>query len=131
MKAAQAECWYATALFNEAIPFLSAIKDAGYNLHIATGDYAELKANAIHQKAGRTYFEWAFDETVLGVGKGQAGYFERLLRKLKVPADQALMVGDSLVNDIGPAKEAGIATIWIREEERKAQGLHRARHYRR
>ena len=43
VKAAQEECWYATALFGETFPFLNRLKDEGFTLHVATGDYAQLK----------------------------------------------------------------------------------------
>ena len=122
VKAAQEECWRATTLFAEAVPFLNLVRDKGYRLHLATGDYAQQRAEAIERQAGRAYFEGAFDEGVLGVGKGKRDYFDRLLERLQVPAQQVVMVGDSLFNDIGPAREAGIATIWIRRgNERRSE----------
>ena len=119
IKAAQEECWYATALFQESFPFLHSLKDAGYTLHIATGDYAQQKAEAIQRQAGRVFFDRAFDESVLGVGKGKRDYFDRLLAQLGAPASDALVVGDSLANDIGPARQVGIATIWVRRKTEK------------
>lgn len=120
VKAAQEECWRATTLFDEAIPFLNHLKEAGYRLHIATGDYAQQKAEGIERYGGRKYFDWAFDESVLGVGKGKREYFDRLLERLQAPAGGVAIVGDSLVNDVGPAKEAGIATVWIRRRNEKS-----------
>ncbi|MBF8299513.1 MAG: HAD-superfamily hydrolase, subfamily variant 1, partial [Dehalococcoidia bacterium] len=119
IKAAQQECWRATAVFEDAIPFLHRMKDAGYTLHLATGDYAQQKAEAIEMQAQCKFFDRAFDESVLGVGKGKRDYFDRVLERLGVPANEALAIGDSLRNDIGPAKEAGIATIWVRRKNER------------
>ncbi len=119
IKAAQEECWDATELFEEAIPFLNRVKDAGHTLHIATGDYARQKADAIERQGGRVYFDWTFDEGVLGVGKGKRAYFDQALQKLGVAPREALVIGDSLVNDIGPATKAGISAIWVRRKEEK------------
>lgn len=123
IRAAQQECWDATALFPDAIPFLFCMKDAGYVLHIATGDYAQQKAEAIELQAGRSLFQWAFDESVLGVGKGKRDYFDRLLARLGACGVDALVFGDSLRNDIGPAREAGISTVWVRRKDEKASDI--------
>ena len=119
IKAAQEECWDATALFEETIPFLNRVKEAGHTLHIATGDYAQQKAEAIERQGERKYFARTFDEGVLGVGKGKRDYFGRALKELGIRPEQALVVGDSLANDIGPARKARIPTIWVRRKNEK------------
>lgn len=119
IRAAQQECWDATFLFADALPFLFRMKDAGYILHIATGDYAQQKAEAIELQAGRSLFAWAFDESVLGVGKGKRDYFDRLLGRLGERPENAIVFGDSLANDIGPGRQAGIAAVWVRRKNEK------------
>ena len=119
IRAAQQECWDATALFADALPFLVRMKDAGYLLHIATGDYAQQKAEAIELQAQRSLFTSAFDESVLAVGKGKRDYFDRLLGRLGICGADALVFGDSLRNDIGPAREAGIRAVWVRRKGEK------------
>ncbi|MBI3742727.1 MAG: HAD family hydrolase [Chloroflexi bacterium] len=116
IRAAQEECWYATALFPEAIPFLNRMKDAGYTLHIATGDYAKTKAEHIERQGGCVYFAATFDEETLGVGKGKRDYFDRLLDRLMAQARNVVMVGDSLKNDIGPGQQVGLSTVWVRRK---------------
>jgi putative hydrolase of the HAD superfamily len=49
-----------------------------------------------------------------GVKKPQRRLFEIVLERLGVLPGEAIMVGDSLVNDIGPAKGIGMSTIWLR-----------------
>ncbi|MEE9285575.1 MAG: HAD family hydrolase [Dehalococcoidia bacterium] len=116
IKAAQEECWDATALFDEALPFLDRMKDSGYVLHIATGDYAQRKAKAIEAQAKRSYFTHTFDEETLGVGKGGRDYFDRILHRLAVRPREVVIVGDNPKNDIGPGIEVGMATVWLRRK---------------
>ncbi|MCL0101591.1 HAD family hydrolase [Dehalococcoidia bacterium] len=119
IKAAQEECWYATALFEESIPFLKGLKTAGHTVHIATGDYAVLKAEKIEEQAGQGIFDSKFDEGIVGIGKGSSAYFARAIKQLGVEPHQAVVIGDSLVNDIIPAARVGIPNIWIRRKNEK------------
>jgi FMN phosphatase YigB (HAD superfamily) len=119
IKAAQRECWYATELFGEAIPFLSLLQEAGYVLHMATGDYARLKSVHLQRQAGRYYFDGMYDELVLGVGKGTSAYFDRIVERLDAPAETVVIIGDNLKNDISSGNEAGISTVWVRRKNEK------------
>jgi FMN phosphatase YigB (HAD superfamily) len=40
-------------------------------------------------------------------------YYEEILARVGIEADEAIMVGDSIVNDIIPAGRAGLNTFWI------------------
>ncbi len=40
-------------------------------------------------------------------------YYEEILARVGVEADEAIMVGDNLTNDIVPAAKAGLNTYWI------------------
>ena len=122
IKAAQEECWHATALFEESLPFLGRLHGLGYTLHIATGDYAKTKAKAIERQAGRRLFAMTFDEETLGVGKGRRAYFDRALGKLGVAPANVSIVGDSLRNDIAPGLEVGLATVWVRRKNEANKG---------
>lgn len=114
IEAAWAECWDATELYEESVPFLTQLTDAGYTLYIATGDYAERKASRIEEQAGRKLFAGAFDEKMLGASKGKRKYFDRALKRLRTQGSEVAIIGDSLKNDIAPGIEAGLATIWVR-----------------
>lgn len=117
IRSAQQECWYATALFKETLTYLSTMSNAGYDLHIATGDYANTKAQRIEALAQRPYFKQTFDEETLGVGKGNRNYFDRILERLQVSPQHVAVVGDSLTNDVKPGRDAGLDAIWIRRKE--------------
>ncbi len=51
---------------------------------------------------------------IVGLRKPDHAFFHHVLGELGVPAERAAMVGDSLTNDIMPAKELGLTTCWIR-----------------
>ncbi len=40
-------------------------------------------------------------------------YYEEILARVGVEADEAIMVGDSLTNDMTPAAQAGLNTFWV------------------
>ena len=121
VQAAQQECWYATALFPEALPFLHRLAESGATLHLATGDYAQTKAAAIERLAGRPFFQRTFDADTLGVGKGKRDYYDRALESLAIAPGDGVVIGDSMQNDIAPALEIGLATVWVRRKEEKAK----------
>jgi HAD superfamily hydrolase (TIGR01458 family) len=54
------------------------------------------------------------------LGKPHRAFFEQALSLLQVPADEALMVGDDIENDIGGAQGAGIRGVLV------CTGKHRA-----
>ncbi|MFC1774932.1 HAD family hydrolase [Nanoarchaeota archaeon] len=68
-------------------------------------------------------FENYFDETALsfktGFLKTNPRLFEVALKKIKVKAEEALMVGDSLETDIVGAKRAGLNVVLIDRRNRR------------
>lgn len=59
------------------------------------------------------YFDIVLVSGEIGIGKPAARIFELALNRLGVAARDALMIGDSLNRDVGGAKNAGIASIWL------------------
>ena len=51
-----------------------------------------------------------------GVSKPDPEIFRIALARIRVPASEAVMVGDSWVNDIQGAREAGIRAVWFNPE---------------
>ena len=51
---------------------------------------------------------------LVGLRKPDLDVFHLVLDELGVRPDQAAMIGDSLTNDIMPAHEVGLTTLWIR-----------------
>jgi putative hydrolase of the HAD superfamily len=48
-----------------------------------------------------------------GVRKPGSEIFRRALSRLGIAPDEAAMIGDSLGNDIEPAKRLGLSTVWL------------------
>ena len=59
-------------------------------------------------------------------GKPSPAYFEEALRRLGLPADRAVMVGDDVVNDVLGAQGAGITGVLVRTGKFLATDLERA-----
>ncbi|HTO57273.1 MAG TPA: HAD family hydrolase [Pseudomonadales bacterium] len=53
------------------------------------------------------------DSTVVGVSKPDPRIFAMAIERLDVPAAATLYVGDSLDQDIAPARAAGLRTAWV------------------
>lgn len=50
-------------------------------------------------------------------------YYEEILARIGIEADDALMVGDSLENDLIPAAKAGLSTFWITWDRALPEGF--------
>jgi FMN phosphatase YigB (HAD superfamily) len=61
------------------------------------------------------------DSSRLGVFKPALGIYQAALDQLSVAANEAVMVGDSLDKDCGPARRLGCSTVWLRHRE--AEGV--------
>jgi len=59
--------------------------------------------------------EYAADVTATLVGKPSPAFFAAALERLGAEARETAMVGDSLVNDIAGAQDAGIAGVLVRK----------------
>ena len=58
--------------------------------------------------------EYATGHEAYVVGKPARGFFDEILRGLRVDADAAAMVGDDVDSDVGGAIRAGLAGILVR-----------------
>ena len=110
---ARDEIIHAKALYKDAIPFVEHAVSAGYSVCLTTGDFAKEKAHSVEQISGRKLFSYVFDMGNLGVDKGDAEYFPRVLGTTGVLPENACVVGDSPVRDIAPAKVLGIKALWV------------------
>lgn len=60
------------------------------------------------------YFKAVVESAVVGVRKPDPAIFALGVEQLGLPAQQVLVVGDSLRKDIMPARSLGCATAWIK-----------------
>ncbi|MAE66272.1 MAG: haloacid dehalogenase type II [Phycisphaeraceae bacterium] len=68
-------------------------------------------------------FDRIFTAQQIGSYKPSPGNFEHLVAHAGVPRDRLLHVAQSLYHDIGPARDAGLATVWVnRRHDREGSG---------
>jgi FMN phosphatase YigB (HAD superfamily) len=98
-------------LYPDARPCLQALKDAGYFVGVAGNQTARI---------GRFLDELNFPCDVLatsdgwGVEKPDIAFFDKLVAVSGHSPREIAYVGDRLDNDIAPAAEAGLFTVWLR-----------------
>jgi len=89
-------------------------------IYIATSaaDSTELEIQQAFERVGLSQFiSGYFCKANLGSSKGTPDFLKSILVKLKVPAANVAMVGDSFDKDIKPAIAAGIKPYWFTNNE--------------
>lgn len=76
-----------------------------------------LREHGIHR-----YFSASAIAGEIGVAKPEEGFFRHLLDVTGVPPERAVMVGDSVANDLNPAHLLGLRTVLVAEEDSMASG---------
>jgi HAD superfamily hydrolase (TIGR01549 family) len=98
-------------LYPDARGCLAALTDRGYLVGIAGNQTA--RAGGILRGLGfATDFVAMSDDWK--AEKPTPGFFKRLIAECGMPADQIAYVGDRLDNDIRPALEVGLVTVFVR-----------------
>ncbi|WP_455282788.1 HAD family hydrolase [[Eubacterium] cellulosolvens] len=119
---AEEECWTNPSYFDETHEFLQRMKDNDFKICLTTGSHAEEKARGIERFFSKKFFDFAFDETIIGYRKTEKNYYNKALITSNSKAQQTVSIGDTLSHDIYPAKSIGIMTIWInRRNEKKSK----------
>jgi putative hydrolase of the HAD superfamily len=85
-----------------------------YRLGLLTNGAPDLQREKIAASGLGAFFDAIAISGEHDIGKPEAEIFHRLLAELDVPAQQAVMIGNSLERDIAGATNAGIASIWIK-----------------
>jgi HAD superfamily hydrolase (TIGR01509 family) len=95
-----------------AIESLSILRESGLRLAVISN--AEGTIDALLQRLGlRDAFEFVLDSTVVGIAKPDPRIFNLALERLGIPANRAVMVGDSVAADVHGAWSAGISAALI------------------
>jgi putative hydrolase of the HAD superfamily len=107
-------------IFDDVVPALD-ILEQHFKLGLLTND------NSYPDRLG---LDDRFDFILLaqdhGVWKPEAAFYELALEQAGVPAASILHVGDSLENDIRPARRAGMHTIWLNRTGDELPGGHQS-----
>ncbi len=100
-------------LFDDALPTLQTLKDAGLRLAIISNWSWHLPD--LCDTLGLTpYFEQIFTSARLGFAKPHPEIFTRALAGMNITPSQALHIGDSYKADVLGASRAGIQPLWLR-----------------
>lgn len=103
----------ARASVEAARPVLEAIADAGIPMVLVSNFYGNIEAvlkdfDLLH------FFPRIIESAVVGVRKPDPAIFALGVEALGLPAEQVLVVGDSLRKDIMPARSLGCQTAWVK-----------------
>lgn len=101
-------------LYPETKDVLKRLYDKGYKLGIIANQSAG-SAKRLDDRGILKYFDVVAASAEEGVAKPDAEIFRRALAKADCAPQNAVMVGDRLDNDIVPAKEIGMKTVWIKQ----------------
>ncbi|MEJ7837537.1 MAG: HAD family hydrolase [Thermomicrobiales bacterium] len=98
-------------LYPDVEPTLRQLKAGGFRLGV-TGNQPE---GAAEQTASLGLpFDFVGSSSRWGVSKPSAAFFERIVTELELEPEEIVYVGDRLDNDVFPARDAGLHSIFIR-----------------
>ncbi len=93
-----------------------------YRLGVISNWYGNL--DAIIAEAGmKRLIDAVIDSTRVGAFKPDPTIFVAALKELRVPAAEAVMVGDSIAKDCAPAHEVGMRTVLLRGPAPEPDGI--------
>ena len=102
-----------TALLNGAEEITAYLHNKGFMLCVLTNGLVVLqKPRVINSPIGKYITHIVVSEEV-GAHKPNPLIFNTLLKRINLSADDAIMIGDSLQNDIQGAINAGMQSVWF------------------
>lgn len=106
---ARPEAW---RLFPDTLPLLQELKKRGKVLGVVSNWDSRLFG--LCEGLGlRPYFDFILASAVVGCAKPNPKIFQEALKQARVLPEEALHVGDSLEDDVGGAREAGIQAVFL------------------
>lgn len=105
----------ALGLFPDAQPVLAALYRK-YPLGLISNGARDMQRAEAELLGITGYFQVMLFEGELGYGKPDPRIFADAAAALGVPAEQILMAGDSLANDVAGARQAGWRAVWVNRE---------------
>lgn len=106
--------------FSDAHGTLEALCCKGYKLGIIANQNPGLEKR-LENWGLRQYFDVIASSAEIGCSKPEQEIFERAFKLAGCTAQESVMVGDRLDNDILPAKSLGMKTVWVRNGLAKYQ----------
>ena len=99
--------------YSDAHGTLVALIDKGYKLGIIANQKIGT-AERLESWGLRQYFEVIAASAEIGYAKPDKEIFEKAFELARCTAEESIMVGDRLDNDIIPAKALGMKTVWVK-----------------
>ena len=87
---------------------------AQYSLGMLTNGAPDLQREKITASGLESFFKEIAISGIYGLGKPRPEIFLHLTDRLAVAPGEAVMVGNSLERDVAGARNAGIASVWLR-----------------
>lgn len=117
-----------TPKFNALFPYSKEIleylvKDKGYEITLITNGFNEVQFDKVKYAGLNDYFVRIITSEFAGVNKPAPGIFEYAMRKARVTAKEAVMIGDDPYNDIVGAKGVGLDTIYFNLTDEEPHNL--------
>ncbi len=96
-----------------AIETLAILRDRGIRLGLITNGSADFQRRKLERYNLEGIFESILIEGEWTHGKPDASIYVESLRRLNVAANEAWMIGDNIIADIGGAQSVGLKTVWV------------------
>lgn len=104
-------------LYDDAIPTLETLKQAGYRLAIIS-NWSWHLPELCEALGLTTYFEQIFTSARVGFAKPHTDIFKHAMATMNIGPDQAIHIGDSFKADVVGASGAGIQPVWLRRPDK-------------
>jgi putative hydrolase of the HAD superfamily len=102
-------------VYVDAEPVLRQLK-GGFLLGLLTNGASQLQRRKLQASGLKGYFRETVISGEVGVGKPDPRVFQLVIAGLGVTPDEAVMVGDNLVRDVGGAIGAGLHAVWLNRD---------------
>jgi putative hydrolase of the HAD superfamily len=99
-------------LFPDTLSCLNALKD-NFRLGLITNGPSDVQRKKIEGGNLKHYFDAIIISGEYGFAKPDERLYSQALEKLYCKPEEAVMVGDNLINDMGGGKKSGLTTIWV------------------
>lgn len=106
--------------YPDACDTLTELKARGYRLGIIANQNPGLEKR-LEDWGLRQYFDVIVSSAEIGYAKPDREIFEKAFEMAGCTAEESVMVGDRLDNDMLPAKEIGMKTVWMKSGLAKYQ----------
>ncbi len=98
----------------DAMTTIALLHARGYRMGLVSNGADDANTQSLVDKLGaRRYFEVVLSSAAIGMRKPNPQIFNIALQAMHLPANRAVLVGDTLGADILGAQHAGIFSIWI------------------